>query len=77
MIQDTVVMSMGPYNGPFHLVALRSTNGRLDGKTLWTYKGDETTFSLAHQTNAAVLPHSNNIAVIDTYFTINNLIEVR
>lgn len=70
-------MTMGPYSGPFHVYALRATNGHLDGHTLLTYTGSQTVFSNIHQVDAAVLPQSNMIAVMDTYVTQSPTTEVR
>ena len=69
-------MTMGPYSGPFHVYALRATNGHLDGHTLWKYTGSQTVFSNMHQVDTAVLPQSNMIAVMDTYITQSPTTEV-
>ena len=68
--QQSVVMAMGPYNGPFHLYILKAVNGHLDGSTLWTYIGDQSVFSLSHQISAQVLADTGGaLAVIDSYKT--------
>ena len=63
-------MTMGPYNGPFHLYVLKANNGQLDGHTLWTFTGDYSTFSNQHQLSSQVLSDTADmIAVIDSYVT--------